>query len=163
MTVKMSEMSGKAQHEAKQAHKKQIIAKSRVMTPVPTPTTELNVPPPSPEYAEFTQEEIDLLLTNLNSYTLEEQAEIYKIVEELESQSRAELAHADLIEFCKLMQADYKVGKHHRILADLLMEIEQGKTYDQDGVEVEETGKDRICVNIPPRHGVTSSLPPTIS
>jgi hypothetical protein len=25
------------------------------------------------------------------------------------------------------MQPDYKVGKHHRILADMLMEIEKGK------------------------------------
>ena len=42
--------------------------------------TDLTVRPPPPE---FTPEEIDLLLQNLNSYTPEEQAEIYKIVEEL--------------------------------------------------------------------------------
>ena len=43
------------------------------------------------------------------------------------------------------MQPDYIVGSHHRILADLLMQIESGKDVDN--------GKDRICVNIPPRHG----------
>jgi len=38
------------------------------------------------------------------------------------------------------MQPDYKVGKHHRILANLLMQLADGS-------------KDRVCVNIPPRHG----------
>ena len=102
---------------------------------------------------EFTRQEVDLLLNNVDNSTPEELEEIYKIVEALEAKQKADAARADLIEFCKLMQADYTVGKHHRILADLLMEIEIGKDYDQDGVEVDETGKDRICVNIPPRHG----------
>jgi hypothetical protein len=38
------------------------------------------------------------------------------------------------------MMPDFIVGKHHRILANLLMGIERGD-------------KDRVCVNIPPRHG----------
>ena len=112
--------------------------------------TSLIVPPPPPE---FTAEEIELLLQNLNSYTNEEQAEIYKIVEELEDRKKAEACHKDLIAFCCAMQADYKVGNHHRILADLLMEIERGKNYDSPGGEGSGTGKDRICVNMPPRHG----------
>jgi len=101
----------------------------------------------------FSSEDIDLLLQNLNSYSSEEQEEILKIVEELEVKQRAEACYKDLIEFCKQMQSDYKVGKHHRILADLLMEIEQGKEYNERGEEVLATGKDRICVNMPPRHG----------
>ena len=113
-------------------------------------TTIAPVPTAPPQ---FTAEEIDLLLQNLNSYTPEEQAEILKIVEELEARQRAEAAYNDLIEFCKQMQADYKVGKHHRILADMLMDIERGKEYGLDGEDVEGTGKDRICVNMPPRHG----------
>jgi hypothetical protein len=112
--------------------------------------TDLNVRPPP---ADFSAEEIDLLLKNLDSYTTEEQEEVYRIVDELTIRQHAEAAHKDLIEFCKLMQPDYIVGKHHRILADLLMEIEQGKEYDQSGEEISETGKDRVCVNIPPRHG----------
>ena len=101
----------------------------------------------------FSPEDIDLLLQNLNSYSSEEQEEILKIVEELEVKQRAEAAYKDLIEFCKQMQSDYKVGKHHRILADLLMEIECGKNYEEQTEEVLATGKDRICVNMPPRHG----------
>jgi hypothetical protein len=112
--------------------------------------TDLTVRPPPPE---FTPEEIDLLLQNLNSYTPEEQAEIYKIVEELEVRKRAEASYNDLIAFCCAMQPDYKVGKHHRILADLLMEIEKGKTYNEEGEELPDSGKDRVCVNMPPRHG----------
>jgi predicted phage terminase large subunit-like protein len=38
------------------------------------------------------------------------------------------------------MMPDFIVGKHHRILADMLMGLEDGS-------------KDRACVNIPPRHG----------
>jgi predicted phage terminase large subunit-like protein len=111
------------------------------ITPIPT------APP------QFTAEEIDLLLQNLNSYTPDEQAEILRIVEELEARQRAEAAYNDLIAFCCAMQTDYKVGKHHRILADMLMDIERGKEYGPDGEDVEGTGKDRICVNMPPRHG----------
>jgi predicted phage terminase large subunit-like protein len=33
------------------------------------------------------------------------------------------------------------------------MEIERGKEYNERGEEVLATGKDRICVNMPPRHG----------
>ncbi len=80
------------------------------------------------------------MLDNLDSYSPEEQAEIDKIADILDSRKTARACYDDLIEFCKHMQADYKVGKHHRILADLLMDIAEGK-------------KDRVCVNMPPRHG----------
>jgi predicted phage terminase large subunit-like protein len=106
-----------------------------------------------PKPTQFTAADADLLLKNLDNYTPDEQAEILKIVEELEARQRSEAAYNDLIEFCKAMQTDYKVGKHHRILADMLMDIERGKEYGPDGEDVEGTGKDRICVNMPPRHG----------
>jgi len=89
---------------------------------------------------DFTEEEIQVMLDNLDEYTPDEVVEIDKLVGELDARKRNKLAYDDLIEFCKAMQPDYIVGKHHRILADMLMAIEQGD-------------KDRICVNIPPRHG----------
>jgi len=89
---------------------------------------------------DFTDEEIELLLSNLDSLSPEEQNEVLKITEVLERRNHAAACQMDLIEFCKHMQPDYKVGKHHRILANLLMNIAEGK-------------KDRICVNMPPRHG----------
>jgi predicted phage terminase large subunit-like protein len=89
---------------------------------------------------EFTEDEIQLMLDNLDAYSPEEQAEIDKIADILARRQVADTCQNDLIAFCQHMQPDYKVGKHHRVLADLLMQIAGGE-------------KDRVCVNIPPRHG----------
>lgn len=89
---------------------------------------------------DFTEEEINTLLANLDSCTPEEIAEIDRMVDELATRKANNAAYSDLIAFCKRMQPDYIVGSHHRILANMLMAIERGD-------------KDRICVNIPPRHG----------
>ncbi len=89
---------------------------------------------------DFTQEEIQHMLDNIDMFSVDEAVEIEKLVDELDKRRTVKAAHDDLIEFCKLMQPDYLVGKHHRMLADLLMAIERGD-------------KDRACVNIPPRHG----------
>tara|TARA_R110002167_G_scaffold69661_2_gene196240 strand:+ start:1364 stop:2926 length:1563 start_codon:yes stop_codon:yes gene_type:complete len=88
----------------------------------------------------FSGEEIQLILDHLDKYTSDEVAEIDRMVEELATRKYNTEAYDDLIEFCKRMQSDYIVGKHHRMLGNMLMEIEAGN-------------KDRICVNIPPRHG----------
>jgi len=92
------------------------------------------------EAVDFTDSEIQAMLDNLDQYTDDEVAEIHKIVDEIDNRTRIQKLYDDLIAFCKHMQPDYTVGKHHRILADMLMGIERGE-------------KDRICVNIPPRHG----------
>jgi len=89
---------------------------------------------------DFTEEEIQLLLDNLDEYSADEVVEIERMVDELGVRRQNKLAYDDLIDFCKAMMPDFIVGKHHRILADMLMEIERGD-------------KDRVCVNIPPRHG----------
>ena len=89
---------------------------------------------------EFSPAEVQHMLDNLDSFSPEELTEIDKIVGELSTRQYNQSAHDDLIEFCKRMQPDYKVGRHHRILADQLMALEDGS-------------KDRVCVNIPPRHG----------
>jgi len=84
--------------------------------------------------------EIRHLYKNLHVLTPVEQEEMLRITEELGRRKVAQRCKTDLIAFCKAMQPDYMVGRHHRVLANLLMEIAEGK-------------KDRICVNIPPRHG----------
>jgi hypothetical protein len=89
---------------------------------------------------DFSENEISTMLANLDQYSPEEVQEIDKLVDELSKRKHVKMVYDDLIEFCKHMQRDYIVGKHHRILANMLMDIEAGK-------------KDRICVNIPPRHG----------
>lgn len=89
---------------------------------------------------DFTEEEIRVMLDRLDEFSPEEQSEIEQLATVLENRKQAQNCRNDLIAFCQHMQADYKVGKHHRILSNLLMEIAAGK-------------KDRVCVNIPPRHG----------
>ena len=89
---------------------------------------------------DFSDEDIQTLLDNLDAFSADEIAEIEKITGELSNRKQNEAAYLDLIDFCKLMMPDFIVGKHHRILADMLMAIESGD-------------KDRVCVNIPPRHG----------
>lgn len=88
----------------------------------------------------FTEDELQYMLENLDQYSPEEQAEIDKIADVLSKRSLTERCRKDLIAFCLHMQPDYKVGKHHRILADTLMATAKGE-------------KDRVCVNIAPRHG----------
>jgi hypothetical protein len=89
---------------------------------------------------DFTEDEVQVMLDNLDSYSPDEVLEINKLVDELATRRKNKLAYDDLIEFCKAMMPEFIVGKHHRILANMLMDIEGGD-------------KDRVCVNIPPRHG----------
>ena len=89
---------------------------------------------------DFSESEIQQMLANLDNFDADEVQEIDKLVNELNTRKKNEQAYNDLIAFCQHMQKDYKVGRHHRLLANMLMDIEQGN-------------KDRICVNIPPRHG----------
>lgn len=86
---------------------------------------------------DFSPEEIQHMLDNLDQFAPEELKEIDRIVEELSARKSNTASKDDLIEFCKRMQPDYKVGRHHRILANELMALEDGS-------------KDRVCVNIPP-------------
>jgi len=84
--------------------------------------------------------EIEALLNNLDDLSPEELAEIDQMVDELASRKANQTAYDDLLGFCKKMDPNYIVGRHHRILSNMLMAIERGD-------------KDRICVNMPPRHG----------
>ena len=89
---------------------------------------------------DFSEENIQQMLDNLDVFSQDEVAEIDRLVDEIAVRKQNTLAYDDLIEFCKRMMPEFLVGKHHRILANMLMSIEVG-------------GKDRVCVNIPPRHG----------
>ena len=91
-------------------------------------------------YNELTDAELVFLLKNLDKFSDEEAAESELVADILLKRRESEACRNDLIAFCKKMQPDYKVGKHHRQLANQLMAIATGE-------------KDRVCVNIPPRHG----------
>ena len=102
----------------------------------------------------FSLEDLNLLLDNIDSYSAKEQAELLKIIDKLQEKRRLQAAKDDLIAFCCAMQPDYKVGKHHRILANMLMALERGLAGGTDTTKTAKTEtKDRVCVNMPPRHG----------
>lgn len=92
------------------------------------------------EAALFTAQELDTLIENIDYYEPEDQAEILDLIEKHEQQVKMQAAQNDLLEFCKMMQPDYNVGAHHKILAKTLMQVEKGE-------------KDRVTVSIGPRHG----------
>ena len=94
----------------------------------------------SDDLSELTDAELDFLVNNLDAFEDSDAEELDVVLDEIQKRRDAKACRLDLIEFCKKMQPDYKVGKHHRILANELMAISEGT-------------KDRVCVNIPPRHG----------
>ncbi len=94
----------------------------------------------SSEALDFTEEEIELMLDRLDEFSAQEQGELLKIADVLEQRKLASACRNDVIEFCRAMDPNYKVGRHHRRLADLLMKMERGD-------------EDRIGVSVPPRHG----------
>ena len=88
----------------------------------------------------FTDEELDFLADNIDQFDAGDFDELEIILDEVAKRKTAKACRDDLIAFCCTMQPDYKVGRHHRRLADQLMAVAEGR-------------KDRVCVNIPPRHG----------
>ena len=72
---------------------------------------------------DFSDDDIQTLLNNLDAFSADEIAEIEKITGEVSSRKENQAAYNDLIAFCKLMMPDFIVGKHHRILANMLMDI----------------------------------------
>lgn len=74
--------------------------------------------------------------------TLSEQdmQELLPLIEELEKREHADRCRNDLLTFCQAIDPSFIIGKHHKMLAQLLMDVAEGK-------------KDRIAVSIPPRHG----------
>lgn len=88
----------------------------------------------------FTEGELRILLAQVDAMDLAEAAELETMLGDLQVRAQREKARTDLLSFCLYMDPTYKVGKHHRVLADRLMALESGK-------------KDRACVNMPPRHG----------
>jgi len=89
---------------------------------------------------DFSQQDINTLLQNLDSLTDIEVDEVYRMVEELEERQFVALCHDNLLEFVLHMMPDYIVGQHHKVLSKKLTDIEAGVM-------------DRLTVSIAPRHG----------
>lgn len=88
----------------------------------------------------LSRQEIELLRANIDKLSALEQQEVLEAIEELERREHIKRCQDDFLEFCLHMDPDYKVGAHHRQLATLLMQMEEG-------------AKDRVAVSVPPRHG----------
>ena len=77
---------------------------------------------------DLSDEEIDFMVEHIEQFDPEERAEILAAADALAERRHAAACYDDLIEFCKHMQPDYKVGKHHRILASLLGSLADTQT-----------------------------------
>lgn len=92
------------------------------------------------EQKEFSQDELVLLMQNLHKFSPAEQAQLLNVVEELEERKTAEAARGSLLDFAQKMMPDYKIGPHHKELAQLLEDMAYGR-------------KSRVTVSIAPRFG----------
>jgi predicted phage terminase large subunit-like protein len=92
------------------------------------------------EKTDFTQEELKALLKNLHKLPKGEQVRLLEVVEELEARKKQAKARTSLLDFAQMMMPEYKIGRHHRQLAQLLEDMAHGR-------------KSRVTVSIAPRMG----------
>lgn len=85
-------------------------------------------------------EEVDALLKNIHKLSPREQTELLQALEELEKRQHADKCRRSLLDFVLHVDKNYKIGPHHRKLAEYLEAMARG----------EET---RLIVNIAPRFG----------
>lgn len=88
----------------------------------------------------MTDGDIELLIKNLHRLPKAKQAELLAIADTLKARKIAEKCRKSLLDFIKFIDPNYKVGAHHKHLAQLLEDMAYGR-------------KDRITVNIAPRFG----------
>ena len=72
---------------------------------------------------EFTPSEIQLMLDNLDHYTLEEQEELDRLLEGLDKKQRAEACYKDLIEFCCLTLSKKRLVLFQMLLGWLVAHV----------------------------------------
>ncbi len=93
--------------------------------------------------------EIDRLLANLDFFNHDEQVEILNTVTELEERSMADLCRKSLLAFVMKVDPDYKVGVHHKKLAEMFEDMAFSRVRPDGSGRL----RDRITVNIAPRFG----------
>lgn len=80
------------------------------------------------------------IINNLQKLPDREKAELSKLLDEISMREKRSAAQGGLLDFVKAVYPGYKVGAHHRRLANLLEQAIHGD-------------KKRIIINIAPRHG----------
>lgn len=88
----------------------------------------------------LTPEKLRYLRQNLNQFKKEERIRILEALEELDHRQTHKKAGQSLLAFAKMMMPEYKIGPHHRKLAQLLEDMAHGR-------------KNRTTVSIAPRMG----------
>ena len=88
----------------------------------------------------WSPEQIRQALANIHKLPKDKQSRVLELIKELTARRRAEKARTSLLEFVQRVDANYKIGAHHRHLAKLLEDMANGE-------------KSRIAVNIAPRFG----------
>ena len=77
---------------------------------------------------DFSPEDVQNILDNLDSFSPEELVEIDSIVGELSSRQTNKAAHDDLIALCKRMQPDCKVDRQQCTTANMQLAVERVQT-----------------------------------
>jgi predicted phage terminase large subunit-like protein len=88
----------------------------------------------------MTPQEIQQAMNNINVLPKSEQKELLALLDELEKKEDLTKRQGTFLEFVDHVYSGYKVGDHHRKLAQIFEDIANGK-------------KKRVIVNIAPRHG----------
>jgi hypothetical protein len=95
----------------------------------------------TPEKVDHAAVELDALLNqDLSLLSEDELMALEEEVAEVERREASRAARESLLMFCQRMNPDYKIGAHHRKLAQLLEDM----AFER---------KDRVAVSVPPRHG----------
>lgn len=84
-------------------------------------------------------------LANINSLPVPEQKELLAMLEQLEGMRALSTRQNTFLEFIQHVYPGYKVGDHHKRLAQIFEDIANGK-------------KKRVIVNIAPRHGKSEMI-----
>ena len=92
------------------------------------------------EITGVTDAELDKALANISLLTATEQQQLLSELDALEKTQTVEKRQNTFLEFVKHVYPGYKVGAHHKRLAQIFEDIANGK-------------KKRVIVNIAPRHG----------
>ena len=86
------------------------------------------------------EEDLQLALAKIHTLPMNEQKELLAMLDQLEGMQSLEARQNTFLEFINHVYPGYKVGEHHKRLAQIFEDIANGK-------------KKRVIVNIAPRHG----------
>jgi predicted phage terminase large subunit-like protein len=92
------------------------------------------------QIAGIKEEDLNRALANINVLPIDERKELLTMLEQLEGMQDVTTRQNTFLEFIDHVYPGYKVGEHHKRLAQIFEDIANGK-------------KKRVIVNIAPRHG----------